>query len=148
MGFSGYSRPPMQTAAPTETTIEKKIQELCEAIVADGEVQEAREQAEAFLADEDAVTLYREMAMLGRSLHQKQHNDEEPTDVESRRFTDLQNRCEAHPAIAAFLEAQEILSGIAEKVNSYVGKTLERGQVPSESEVSGGGCGEGCGCHH
>jgi cell fate (sporulation/competence/biofilm development) regulator YlbF (YheA/YmcA/DUF963 family) len=138
----------MQTAAPTDTTIEKKIQELCEAIVADGEVQNAREQAEAFLADEDAVTLYRDMATLGRSLHQKQHQGEEPTDTETRRFADLQNRCEAHPAVSAFLEAQEILSGIAELVNSYVGKSLERGQVPSESEVRGGGCGEGCGCHH
>ena len=137
----------MQTAAPTATTIELKIQELCEAIVADGEVQDAREQAEAFLADEDAVSLYRDMATLGRSLHQKQHNGEQATDMESRRFTDLQNRCEAHPAIASFLEAQEVLSGIAEMVNGYVSKTLERGQVPSESEVRGGGCGEGCGCH-
>ena len=41
----------MQTAAPTDPTIEKKIQELCEAIVADGEVQNAREQAEAELAE-------------------------------------------------------------------------------------------------
>ena len=138
----------MQTAAPIATTIEKKIQDLCAAIVADGEVQTAREQAETFLADEDAVSLYRDMATLGRSLHQKQHNGEEPTDTETRRFTDLQNRCEAHPAIAAFLEAQEVLSGIAETVNRYVSKTLERGQVPTESKVNGGGCGEGCGCHH
>jgi cell fate (sporulation/competence/biofilm development) regulator YlbF (YheA/YmcA/DUF963 family) len=137
----------MQTAAPTQTSIEQKIQELCEAIIADGEVQNAREQAETFLADEDAVSLYRDMATLGRSLHQKQHNGEEPTDTEIRRFTDLQNRCEAHPVIASFVEAQEVLSGIAEKVNSYVGKSLERGEVPSESEVSGGSCGEGCGCH-
>ncbi len=138
----------MQTAAPIATTIDKKIQELCETLIADSGVQNAREQAETFLADEEAVSLYREMATLGRSIHQKQHNGEEPTDVESRRFTDLQNRCEAHPTIAAFLEAQEVLGGIAERVNKYVGKSLERGQVPSESEVNGGGCGEGCGCHH
>lgn len=137
----------MQTAAPTDTTIERKIQELCETIVADGEVRNAREQAEAFLADEDAVALYRDMATLGRSLHQKQHTGDEPTDMEARRFTDLQNRCDAHPVIASFVEAQEVLSGIAELVNSYVGKSLERGAVPAESEVRGGSCGEGCGCH-
>ena len=49
-------------------TIETKIQELCEAIVADEEVRVAREHAEAFLADEDAVSLYRQMASLGRAL--------------------------------------------------------------------------------
>ena len=131
-------------------TIEEKIQELCEAIVADEEVKIAREHAEAFLADEDAVSLYRQMASLGRSLHQKQHNGEEPTPAEEREFNDLQNRCDAHPMIVAFTEAQQVLQGIAETVSGYVSKTLERGQVPTEEEVwgkSGGGCGEGCGCH-
>jgi len=70
-----YSRGPM-TASPL---IQSKIIELCEALVADGDVQNARQQAEAFLADESAVSLYREMANLGRALHQKQHHDEEPT---------------------------------------------------------------------
>lgn len=142
-----YSRRPM-TAAPT---IESRIQDLCEAIVADEEVRNARDQAEAFLADEDAVTLYREMATMGRALHRKSHDGEEPTAIEQRQFEDLQNRCDAHPAIVAFIEAQQILQGIAETVNGYVTKTLEKGHVPSEEEVwgkSGGGCGEGCGCHH
>lgn len=132
-------------------SIEEKIQELCEAIVADAEVKNAREQAEAFLADEDAVRLYREMASLGRALHQKQHQGEEPTANEVREFDDLQDRCDAHPAIVAFNEAQQVLQGIAETVNGYVTKTLEKGHVPSEEEVwgnQGGGCGEGCGCHH
>ena len=113
-------------------TIEEKIQELCEAIVADEEVKIAREHAEAFLADEDAVSLYRQMASLGRSLHQKQHNGEEPTPTEEREFNDLQNRCDAHPMIVAFTEAQQVLQGIAETVSGYVSKTLERGQVPTE----------------
>ena len=138
----------MKTAVPEASTIEKRIQELCEAIVADSDVLAAREQAEAFLADEDAVSLYRELATLGRGLHQKQHKGEEPTAIEMSRLTDLQNRCDAHPLIASFVEAQDVLGSIAEMVNGYVSKTLEQGRVPSESEVRGGGCGEGCGCHH
>ncbi len=134
---------------PAAVSIEDKIQELCEAIVADEEVQNAREQAEVFLADEDAVSLYRQMVGLGRALHKKQHQGEEPTAAEEREFNELQDRCDAHPAIVAFVEAQQILQGIAESVNGYVTKTLEKGHVPSEEEVWGksGGCGEGCGCH-
>lgn len=135
------------TDAPT---IETRIQDLCDAIVADAEVRTAREHAEAFLADEDAVSLYREMATMGRTLHRKHHDGEEPTAIEQREFEDLQNRCDAHPAIVAFMEAQQVLQGIAETVNGYVTKTLEKGRVPTEEEVWGksGGCGEGCGCHH
>lgn len=134
------------TASPL---IQSKIIELCEALVADGEVKNARQQAEAFLADEQAMALYREMASLGRSLHQKQHRDEEPTADEVSRFNSLQDRCESNPVISGFLGAQDILSGVAEAVNSFVGKSLESGHVPSPEEmVKKGGCGEGCGCHH
>jgi cell fate (sporulation/competence/biofilm development) regulator YlbF (YheA/YmcA/DUF963 family) len=115
--------------------------------VADSDVQSAREKAEAFLANDEAVSLYREMATLGRALQQKQHNGEEPTGEEISRFTDLQDSCDANPAILSFIEAQDALRGIAEVVTSFVGKSLERGQVPSEAEVFSKGCGEGCGCH-
>lgn len=133
------------TASPL---IQSKIIELCEALVADGAVKDARQQAEAFLADEQAVSLYREMANLGRSLHQKQHRDEEPTDDELTRFNSLQDKCESSPVITGFLGAQEILSGVAEAVNAFVGKSLESGRVPSADEMTKkGSCGSGCGCH-
>lgn len=133
------------TASPL---IQSKIIELCEALVADGAVKDARQQAEAFLADEQAVSLYREMANLGRSLHQKQHRDEEPTDDEITRFNALQDKCESSPVITGFLGAQEILSGVAEAVNAFVGKSLESGRVPSAEEmVKKESCGAGCGCH-
>lgn len=134
------------TASPL---IQSKIIELCEALVADGDVKNARLQAETFLADDAAMSLYREMATLGRALHQKQHHDEEPTAEEITRFNALQDRCESNPVISGFLGAQNILSGVAEAVNAFVGKSLESGRVPSPEEmVKKGGCGEGCGCHH
>jgi cell fate (sporulation/competence/biofilm development) regulator YlbF (YheA/YmcA/DUF963 family) len=132
------------TASPL---IQSKIIELCEVVVADGSVQNARRQAETFLADESAVALYREMATLGRSLHQKQHHGEDPTGDEISRFNGLQDRCESNPLITAFLSAQEVLSGVAEAVNSFVGKSLESGRVPAPEEMAQKGCGEGCGCH-
>ncbi len=133
------------TASPL---IKSKIVELCETLVADAGLQSARAQAEAFLADEQAVSLYREMATMGRALHQKQHNGEEPTDAEIGRFTSLQDRCDENEVILSFVKAQDTLRGVAEVVTSFVGKSLESGAVPSEDEVFGkGGCGEGCGCH-
>lgn len=146
--FSGYSPPPMITAAQEGTAIDQKIQELCEAIVSDIEVQNAREQAESFLADEDAMSLYREMVTAGRSLHQMQHAGQEPSATEVQRFTDLQNSCEAHPGVTGFMEAQDVLRAVAEQVNRYVTKSLEMGRVPTAAEMAPqGGCGEGCGCH-
>jgi len=133
------------TASPA---LQSKIIELCEALVADADVKNARLQAETFLADESAMSLYREMATLGRALHQKQHHGEEPEADEITRFNGLQDRCEGNPVITAFLNAQEVLSGVAEAVNAFVGKSLESGRVPSPEEmVKKGGCGEGCGCH-
>ncbi|MFM7604991.1 MAG: YlbF family regulator [Prosthecobacter sp.] len=133
------------TASPL---IQSKIIELCEVLVADGDVKNARLRAETFLADDVAVSLYREMATLGRALHQKQHQGEQANGEEITRFNGLQDRCEANPVITSFLNAQELLSGVAEAVNAFVSKTLESGRVPSAEEmVKKGGCGEGCGCH-
>lgn len=133
------------TASPL---IQSKIIELCEALVADVDVKNARLHAETFLADDAAMSLYREMATLGRALHQKHHHDEEPTAEEITRFNALQDRCESNPVISGFLNAQNVLSGVAEAVNAFVGKSLESGRVPSSEEmVKKGGCGEGCGCH-
>ena len=140
--------PLMITAAQEGTAIERKIQELCEAIVSDADVQNAREQAEAFLSDEEAVSIYRDMVTAGRSLHQMQHSGQEPSPAEVQRFTDLQNSCEAHPGVTGFMEAQDVLRTVADMVSRYVTKSLESGRVPSPSEMSSeGSCGEGCGCH-
>ena len=134
------------TAAPA---IQSKLLELCQAIAADAELQTARQNAEVFLADAGAMSLYREMATLGRELHQKQHHGEEPTADEITRFNALQDRCEGNPIIRSFLGAQDVLSGVGEVVNSYVGKSLQSGRVPTAEEMApkSGGCGEGCGCH-
>ena len=146
--FLATLRPLMITAAQEGTAIERKIQELCEAIVSDADVQNAREQAEAFLADEEAVSIYRDMVTAGRSLHQMQHSGQEPPPAEIQRFTDLQNSCEAHPGVTGFMEAQDVLRTVADQVSRYVSKSLESGRVPTPSEMaSQGSCGEGCGCH-
>lgn len=138
-----------------ESTIEEKLNDLCAAIASDAEVTAAREQAEAFLADEDAVALYREVAQTQHALHHKKHAGETITQGEIQTFTALRNQADAHPLVRQFSEAQETLQGIANLVNGFVTKTLEKGRVPTQEEVfsaesgcCGGGGGGGCGCSH
>ncbi len=140
----------MSTTAAT--TIEDKIQELCQAIVDDAEVTAARDRAEAFLADDEAVALYRRMTNLGRTIHQRQHEGVQPSLSEVTEFNNLQAMCGSHPGVTDFMEARQILQGIVEMVNGYVSFTIEKGRIPEEAELwgqdeGGGGCGEGCGCH-
>lgn len=128
--------------------IASRIDELCAAIAADSEVQKARECAEAFLADENAVGLYREVMNLGRSLEQRHRGGQKLDSAEVSRFQDLQDQADAHEGIQAFVAAQDVLQEVANQVNGFVTKTLEKGRVPTAEEVFGsGGCGEGCGCH-
>ncbi|HYF35885.1 MAG TPA: YlbF family regulator [Prosthecobacter sp.] len=129
--------------------ISAQIQSLCEAIAADPDIQAARQSAEAFLANEQAVALYRDVVTMGRNLEQQHRSGLEIEDEDINRFQALQTKADADDSIRAFNAAQETLQDVATHVNGFVAKTLEKGRVPSTDEVFAGkgGCGSGCGCH-
>lgn len=130
--------------------ITAQIESLCAVIAADPEVQSAREAAEAFLADDQAVALYREVMNLGRSLEQRHRSGVELEAEDLSRFQNLQDQADQHEGIQCFMAAQDALQAVASTVNGFITKTLERGSVPALDEVMGGGCcggGGGCGCH-
>lgn len=134
--------------AAIDPVIASHIEALCAAIAADPEVQAARNQAETFLADEGAVSLYRDVMTLGRSLEQRHRSGAEMEPSEVSRFQSLQDQADANEVIQRFMAAQDLLQDVANKVNGFVTKTLEKGRVPTHDEVFGqAGCGEGCGCH-
>ena len=142
----------MNTTAEA-VSIEESLHALCAAIVADKETNAARAQAEAFLADQEGVALYREVMNLGRSLHQLEHSGETPSPEDVARFEELREKSDAHEGITRFDEAQDHLQSIANMVNGYVTKTLQNGAIPTEEEMlasqggcCGGGGGGGCGC--
>ena len=137
------------TAIEVESSIEQKLHDLCEAIAADAEVREAREQAEAFLADADAVALYREMARANHEFEERHHSGERISDAEASRFATLRQQAESNELIRNFIGAQGVLQTVADTVNGFVTKTLEKGRIPTHDEVfaKSGGCGSGCGCH-
>jgi cell fate (sporulation/competence/biofilm development) regulator YlbF (YheA/YmcA/DUF963 family) len=135
-------------SSPLSETVEFRLTELCAAIASDPAIRSARDQAEAFLADEAAVGLYREMMTLGNQLQQLHRAGEQLDDAEVERFEDLRTRGGSHPGIQAFHGAQDTLQGVANAVNSFITKTLEKGAVPTPDEIyQSGSCGEGCGCH-
>ena len=129
--------------------ITAQIESLCAVIAADPEVQSAREAAEAFLADDQAVALYREVMNLGRSLEQRHRSGVELEAEDLSRFQNLQDQADQHEGIQSFMAAQDALQAVANTVNGFIAKTLEKGSVPALDEVMGGGCcgGGGCGCH-
>ena len=128
--------------------IASHIEALCAAIAADPEVQSARSNAETFLADEKAVELYRDVMTLGRSLEQRHRSGAEMEPQEVSRFESLQEQADANETIQSFMAAQDLLQDVANKVNGFITKTLEKGRVPTHDEVFGqAGCGTGCGCH-
>jgi cell fate (sporulation/competence/biofilm development) regulator YlbF (YheA/YmcA/DUF963 family) len=129
-------------------SIEESLLSLCRAIAAEPAVQSARDRAEAFLADDGAVSLYRDVMNMGRTLENRHGSGESITTDEVNAFEDLRDRASADSRIRAFDEAQDALQAIATAVNTYVAKTLEKGRVPAPEELSSGGCGSGCGCHH
>lgn len=137
--------------AALSPAIAAQIQSLCEAIAADPDIIAARQDAEAFLANEQAVALYRDVVTLGRNLEQQHRSGMEIEEEEINRFQSLQSKADADDRIQAFTAAQGVLQEVATSVNGFVTKTLEKGRVPSTDEVFGGGgggsCGSGCGCH-
>ena len=136
----------MQTL--TEDLVAQKTQELCQAILDQPNLREARERISAFIANEHARKLYETVMTKGQALHDKQHQSIELTPEEIADFEKHREALVSNPVARGFLEAQEELQHVEQTVRKQVSKTLELGRLPTEEEMSeGGSCGSGCGCH-
>ena len=137
----------MQTTIE-ETPILQKTRELCQTILEQPAIRSIRERIDAFMGDKQARAQYDGLMNKGQALQQKQQmalplTGEEISDFEQHRDSLLEN-----PVARAFLDAQEELHNVQQSIQKYVSKTLELGRMPTEEELSSGGCGEGCGCGH
>ena len=138
----------MRMATTTmDSPILEKTRELCQTILDHGDFQEVRRNIDAFMADEKARDEYEALMEKGESLNHKQQQGaslsaDEIADFESHRERVLNN-----PVSRAFLDAQQEMHKVQESVSKYVSKTFELGRLPTDEDLSGGGCGEGCGCH-
>lgn len=134
------------------TAIVDKTRELCQLILNQPAFLDSRMDINAFLDDEEAQALYRDVTERGRFLEREQMEGRQPDAAsieafEKQRYAFLEN-----PVARQFILAQQMMNEVQEIVNTYVNKTFELGRVPSTEEIeaeaeSCGSCGSGCGCH-
>jgi len=137
----------MQTLTE-ETPVLQKTKELCQAILDQPTMQSIRQRIDAFMGDEKSRAQYENLVNKGQALQEKEQmsvplSREEINDFEKQREAVFNN-----PVARNFLDAQEELHTVQATIQQYVNKTLELGRMPTEEDLSGGGCGHGCGCHH
>ena len=137
----------MQTTIE-ETPVHQKTRELCQAILDQPNMQSIRQRIDTFMGDQKARAQYDTLVTKGQALQEKEQmsvplSREEITDFEKQREAVFNN-----PVARNFLDAQEELHNVQATIQQYVNKTLELGRMPTEEDLSGGGCGHGCGCHH
>jgi len=136
----------MLTEAESNLVVEK-TRELCSAILAQPGMGNIRKNIDAFMADAKSQAQYESLMAKGQALHEKQHRSlplsgEEIGEFEKQREAVLNN-----PVARGFLDAQEALHHLQEKVHTQISKTLELGRLPNPEDLEGS-CGHGCGCKH
>lgn len=131
-----------------ETPLRQKTLELCQAILDQPNMSSIRQRIDTFMGDEKTRSAYDALMEKGQSLQQKQQNSIPLSGEEINAFEQQRDALLNNPVARGFLDAQEELNGVQESISRYVGKTLELGRMPTEEDVTDGGCGHGCGCHH
>jgi cell fate (sporulation/competence/biofilm development) regulator YlbF (YheA/YmcA/DUF963 family) len=129
-----------------EGTVLEKTQELCQALVDHPEFAALREKLEAFMADEPAQTLFRELNELGSELQYKQQQGQNLAETE---IADFEKRREAllnQPVARDFFSAQQSIRDARDTINRYVARTFELGRKPEPEDLHA--CGSGCNCSH
>ena len=137
----------MSLIAP-DSQILAKTQELCTVLLQSAEFQALRRDVDAFLGDESAKTLYREVVEKGEALQHRQEAGEVLADEEVAAFESTRERLFKNQRARGFLDAQQTIHKLQETVSQYVGKTLELGRVPTSEDFPSGSCGPSCGCDH
>ncbi len=134
----------MSTLSPS---IQAKLEDLCRTIVSDPSFEGARLRVEKFLIDDGAKAQYALVSEAGEHLQHQQTQGMELPEAEVAEFERNREVLLANPVARNFIDAQEEIHELEESIEKFVSKTLELGRLPEASELKGGGCGHGCGCH-
>lgn len=132
------------------TSVEEKAREFCGFVVEQEAYRDAWKDIEAFLDDEEAKAVYRNWQEKGSEMHRREHQGIVPSLDEVEQLEGLKAAVLANPVAANFMEAEGYMNRVFSVVTKLLQKTLQTGQVPSEEEMSEGGCcggHGGCGCH-
>ncbi len=125
-----------------------KIRELCEALLQDDEVSDARNRIESFMQNSEATAAYQRLANLNHELHEKETQGSEISEKEIESFQKVREEVMELPAVQQFAAARQTMQEVEGMIMTYVGRTMELGRVPTDKDLGqGGSCGTGCGCH-
>jgi cell fate (sporulation/competence/biofilm development) regulator YlbF (YheA/YmcA/DUF963 family) len=138
----------MQTQTEESTVVIQRTRELCQTILEQPEVRAMRQKIDAFMADDRVRGQYESLMTQGQALQDKQRSGTTLNDAEVAAFEKLREMFISNPVARGFLDSQEEMHKLQQSVTQYVTKTLDLGRVPEESDLEGGSCGHGCGCHH
>ena len=134
-----------------DTPIIEKTKELCETIVEQPMFKQILNDIESFLGDTQARSVYESLIEKQQFLIEKQQRGHELTEAEIADYEKERDALLANAVASAFVEAREQIQKVQNSINQYVAKTFELGKVPTDAELSSGGCcggggGGGCGC--
>lgn len=137
----------MQSMTQESDVLTKKIEELCQTLLDQPEVQSIRQRLDAFEADPVAQKQYETLSERGEYLQHRQQQGAKLSDQEIAEFEKHREEFFNNPVAKGFVDAQQSLNKMQDSVTKYVSKTLESGRVPTPEEMESGSCGSGCGCH-
>ncbi len=135
------------SAIAQDPNVSLKTRELCQAILAVPAMKNLRTSIDAFLADDAAKAQYEKVANQGEALQTKQRQAQPISEAEVKAFETDREQLFKNPVASAFLSAQEEMHHLQHSLQNVLGKTLELGRVPTDTDLEGS-CGHGCGCEH
>ena len=127
--------------------IAKGTNHLCDAIVSQEGFVNLYKKIDAFINDEKLKYEYSMLNERGALLQQKQQAGGEISDEEIVGFEKLRDEFMANPVASQFLEAQEEVQQVQDRINQVIAKTFEVGRVPQSEDFDF--CSDGfgnCGC--
>jgi len=127
--------------------IAKGTNHLCEAIVSQDGFAELYKKIDAFINDEKLKYEYSMLNERGALLQQKQQAGGEISDEEIAGFEKLRDEFMTNPVATQFLEAQEEVQQVQDRIHQVIAKTFEVGRVPQSEDFDF--CSDGfgnCGC--
>lgn len=133
----------MDAELETGAVLEKTV-ELCEVLASHPAFVALRHDIDAFMQNEEAMRLYRDLAEKSQQLTFKQSTGAGLTQDEIASFEQQRQTLLGNEVARGFVEAQEQLHRVQQTVSRYINKTIELGRVPGPEDF--GTCGHGCSC--
>ena len=136
-----------ETKTLKSAPIKKKTEALCEAISCQPEFKTLFAKIEAFMNDEKLKYEYGVLNDRGALLQQMQQNGMEIKEDEIVEFEKLREEFMDNTVATDFLEAQEEVQQLQDKIHQVIAKSFEIGRVPQPEDFDF--CSDGfghCGC--